>query len=103
MSIAHLANERVVVLNGNKLCEYIAFNVDNKISVEVNYDYTSEIVISFGGVIFSKSFANSHVAAEKICFVLVDLTKNHIKSQVVGVAESDPFDESQPGEAYFLD
>ena len=103
MSIAHPANERVVVLNDNKLCEYIAFKVDNKISVEANYDYVNEVVISFGGVIFSKSFTNTHISAEKVCFVLIDLTKDHIKSQVAGIAEGDPDDESQPGEVHFLD
>lgn len=98
MSIAFPANKRVAILRGDKFYDCIAFEIGDNVSVELTDE---DLLIVFGGVGLPKSFINTPIEMGSLSFVLVDPSQERDK-QIIGVAETDYFDESQPGKVYLL-
>jgi hypothetical protein len=104
MALARTLNKKVLVLNGNQLCEYIALSVDDEITIEDNRrGDVHNVVIGIGLKSFTKDFTSLRIEAAEVRYVIVDVTQNNIKAQIIGVAEAYDFEEDQPGEVYFLE
>ena len=102
MSQAYLATHRTLVAIDNEFFDCIAVKVDKENGDVSVYNIPDKIAIIFyNGPQYHMSFVEEQIDADLISFVLIDPTKTGSK-QVVAVAKTHWFDESRPGEVYFL-
>ena len=98
MAMVFSAQNKVVVLQGDKFHECIALEAGSGIKVEPDGD---GVIIFFEDEGFHKECIHYHETMAEISFVLIDPTQE-VSKQIVGIAERDDFDESSPGRVYLL-
>jgi hypothetical protein len=99
MPSAYLVSEKVLVIRDGKFYEYVVIDAEQISHIGTDATHAA---LTFKGAAIEKAFKGSSVSAEDIAFVLIDPSLQDVASQIVGVAELDNFDESQPGKVHFF-